>query len=130
MNEIKSGVETYMTIEEVAAYLKLANQTIRKYVLNKSIPYRKVQKSVRFRLSEIEVWINAGGGYCPDFPLVDREGDLFAETETGAADQSGESEEGGADGETGRTAKTGEVCCLCAVDSLGVCCANSSEEKV
>jgi excisionase family DNA binding protein len=97
MNEAKNGVETYLTIEEVAACLKLANQTIRKYVHNKSIPYRKVQKSVRFRLSEIEAWINAGGRYCPDFSVVDRQSDLFAGTETGAA------------GVAAEIAKTGEV---------------------
>jgi excisionase family DNA binding protein len=78
MNEEKGGMETYLTIEEVAAYLKLAQQTIRKYVLNKSIPYRKVQKSVRFRLSEIEKWIDEGGGNRPDYPADEREGDLFA----------------------------------------------------
>jgi excisionase family DNA binding protein len=62
MNEENGGMETYLTIAEVAAYLKLAQQTTRKYVLNKSIPYRKVQKSVRFRPSEIERWIDEGGG--------------------------------------------------------------------
>jgi excisionase family DNA binding protein len=79
MNDTSGGKELYMTIEEVAAYLKLAPQTIRKYVLNKTIPYRKVQKSVRFRLSELEQWIDEGGGNCPDSPEADREGDLFAE---------------------------------------------------
>jgi excisionase family DNA binding protein len=78
MNREKDGMETYLTIEEVAAYLKPAPQTIRKYVLNKSIPYRKVQKSVRFRLSEIEKWIDEGGGNRADNPIEDREGDLFA----------------------------------------------------
>jgi excisionase family DNA binding protein len=105
MNE---GKETYMTIEEVADYLKLAKQTIRKFVLNKSIPYRKVQKSVRFRLSEIEQWIDHGGRICPysgavhstdrnevkgGSPLDEREGDLFAGVETagtGAAVETGQ----------------------------------------
>jgi excisionase family DNA binding protein len=76
MNE---GKETYMTIEEVADYLKLAKQIIRKFVLHKSIPYRKVQKSVRFRLSEIEQWIDHGGMICPRCGADEREGDLFAD---------------------------------------------------
>jgi excisionase family DNA binding protein len=104
MNEEKGGMETYLTIEEVAGYLKLAKQTIRKYVLNKSIPYRKVQKSVRFRLSEIERWIDEGGGNRRDCPVDEREGDLFAGLEAGsAADErrdTGETETG-ADGEAG-----------------------------
>jgi excisionase family DNA binding protein len=74
MNGENSGMEIYLTIEEVAAYLKLAQQTIRKYVLNKTIPYRKVQKSVRFRLSEIEKWIDEGGGNRPEYPVDGRGG--------------------------------------------------------
>jgi excisionase family DNA binding protein len=81
MNERNGGLETYMTIEEVAAYLKLAAQTIRKYVLNKSIPYRKVKKVIRFRLSELEQWIDRGGADCPDTAVEDLEGDLFAGVE-------------------------------------------------
>jgi excisionase family DNA binding protein len=69
-----------MTIEEVADYLKLAKQTIRKFVLNRSIPYRKVQKSVRFRLSEIEQWINGGGLAANTSPPDEQEGNLFCET--------------------------------------------------
>jgi excisionase family DNA binding protein len=91
ISETNGGKELYMTIDEVAAYLKLARQTIRKYVLNKSIPYRKVQKSVRFRLSEIEKWIDEGGGACGDYPASDLEGDLFAEA---GADQAGADVEG------------------------------------
>ena len=98
-------METYLTIEEVAAYLKLANQTIRKYVLNKTIPYRKVQKSVRFRLSEIEKWIDEGGGNRRDYPVDGFEDDLFAgvgaEAETGAVETEtadGGEAETGADG--------------------------------
>ncbi|MDR0759627.1 MAG: helix-turn-helix domain-containing protein [Treponema sp.] len=118
MKEQGGGMETYLTIEEVAAYLKLANQTIRKYVLNKTIPYRKVQKSVRFRLSEIERWIDEGGGNRPDYPADGREGDLFAGLEEGESccppaaggetGQAGEAERGtGADGQAGGAAADG-----------------------
>ena len=51
-------METYMTIEEVAEYLKLAEQTIRRWVLNREIPYHKIKKVIRFRVSEIEKWID------------------------------------------------------------------------
>jgi len=68
-------MEIYLTIEELAVMLKLSEQTIRRYVLNKTIPFRKIRKSVRFRLSEIEKWIDGGcadnvedllGGVKPD----------------------------------------------------------------
>jgi excisionase family DNA binding protein len=87
MHEAGDGKEVYMTIEEVAAYLKLAQQTIRKYVLTKTIPYRKVKKLIRFRLSEIEKWIDEGGGNGPDYPVRDREGDLFAGVEPAVTEE-------------------------------------------
>ena len=53
-------METYLTIEELADYLKIAEQTIRRWVLNREIPYHKIKKVIRFRVSEIEKWIDKG----------------------------------------------------------------------
>ncbi|MDR0444082.1 MAG: helix-turn-helix domain-containing protein [Treponema sp.] len=54
-------METYLTIEDLAGYLKLAEQTIRRWVLNREVPYHKIRKLIRFRVSEIEKWIDDGG---------------------------------------------------------------------
>ena len=51
-------METYLNTEELAKYLKVAEQTIRRWVLNREIPFRKIKKVVRFRLSEIEKWVD------------------------------------------------------------------------
>ena len=65
-------MEMYMTIEELARYLKIAEQTIRGWVRNREIPFHKIKKSIRFRLSEIEWWIDncailsCGGDYRAD----------------------------------------------------------------
>jgi len=75
-------METYLTIEGLAEYLKLAEQTIRRWVLNREIPFHKIKKVIRFRVSEIEKWID-GGGVCKTKPcgvsLQDEisENDLF-----------------------------------------------------
>jgi len=53
-------MDIYLTIAELAGMLKLSEQTIRRYVLNRAIPYRKIRKAVRFRLSEIERWVDGG----------------------------------------------------------------------
>jgi hypothetical protein len=66
--------------------------------MNKEIPFHKVKKVIRFRFSEIETWINKGGGVCAELPVDEREGDLF----TGA--EAGEAAEAGADREAGETA--------------------------
>ena len=71
-------METYLTIDELAEYLKLARQTIRRWVLNREIPFHKIKKVIRFRVSEIEQWINNGGGLTVPTDLMDdNEGDLF-----------------------------------------------------
>jgi excisionase family DNA binding protein len=55
------GVEILLTVKELAAALKLTEQTVKRYVLRNEIPYRKVFRAVRFRPSEINEWINNGG---------------------------------------------------------------------
>jgi excisionase family DNA binding protein len=54
-------METYLTIEGLAEYLKLAEQTIRRWVHNDEVPYHKIKKVIRFRVSEIEKWVDGGG---------------------------------------------------------------------
>ena len=70
-------METYLTIEELAVYLKLAEQTIRRWVLNREIPFHKIKKVIRFRLSEIEQWIDKGGLVMSEERQEDIEGGLF-----------------------------------------------------
>jgi len=41
-------METYLTIEGLAEYLKLAEQTIRQRVHNREIPFHKIKKLSAF----------------------------------------------------------------------------------
>jgi excisionase family DNA binding protein len=84
-----------MTIKDVAEFLQLSEQTVQRYVLNREIPCHKIKKVIRFRLSEIETWVDRGGGKSPDCPDDSREGDLFTGLENGQAGA------GGNDGESG-----------------------------
>ena len=60
-------METLLNIEEVAGIIRLSVQTVRRYVLQKEIPFHKIKKAVRFFPSEIEVWvINQGNMRCKD----------------------------------------------------------------
>ena len=47
-----------MTLEEVAAYLKLKPQTIYTWAQEKKIPAAKIGKEWRFRKSIIDEWFN------------------------------------------------------------------------
>ena len=89
-----------MTIEELADYLKLAPQSIRRWILNREIPYHKIKKVIRFRISEIEKWIDDGGYTLPDETQPDDEIGLFDEvisldelTEQEQAEEAKEGEE-------------------------------------
>ena len=89
-------METYLTIEGLAEHLKLAEQTIRRWVLNREIPFCKIRKVIRFRVSEIEKWIDNGRACIPSNRCEDFEGDLFEETEVQETNEGIEEAEGGA----------------------------------
>ena len=76
-------METYLTIEELANYLKVAEQTIRRWVLNRDIPFCKIKKVIRFRLSDIEKWVDNSGALPAAVGVDEVFGDLFNENTTG-----------------------------------------------
>ena len=71
-------METLLTVKELAFQLKLAEQTIRRFVSNDTIPFKKIGKAVRFRPSEIDWWVN-GGMSAGIEGKADLAGDLFFE---------------------------------------------------
>jgi excisionase family DNA binding protein len=73
----EDGMETYLNVPELAALLRLSGQTIRRYVLQKEIPYHKIKKVIRFRPSEIERWVDNGGAVTAFEPDEGRDGKLF-----------------------------------------------------
>ena len=81
-------METYLTIEELAHYLKVAEQTIRRWVLNRDIPFCKIKKVIRFRLTEIEKWVDNSGVLSVAAGETDTSDGLFDETkpENGGAE--------------------------------------------
>ena len=50
-------MDDYMTAKEVAAKVKLSEQTIRRYTMLKQIPFHKIARAVRYKPSEIEKWV-------------------------------------------------------------------------
>jgi len=78
-------VDDYLTADEVALMLKLSVQTIRRYTMNKEIPYHKLNRAVRFKKAEIELWFekregrifsDAASPVCSNSNSAD--GDLFS----------------------------------------------------
>lgn len=61
---MNSKIERYLTINEIAEFLSVKTDTIRKWILNgkvpskaSPIPYTRIGGSIRFKISEIENWI-------------------------------------------------------------------------
>ena len=50
-------MDTLMTITDVAEKMQLTEAAIRKFILQKTVPYIKIGGSIRFNPSEIEEWI-------------------------------------------------------------------------
>jgi len=50
-------VDIYLTVREVAAIVRLSIPTIRRYTMNKEIPFHKINRAVRYKKSEIEEWV-------------------------------------------------------------------------
>ena len=79
-------MEAYLTIEELAQYLKVAEQTIRRWVLNREVPFCKIKKVIRFRITEIEKWVDNGGAVSAvkgvNNTSFSNDNGLFNETET------------------------------------------------
>lgn len=54
--------ERWVGVEEVADHLQVAKDSIYRWVETKGLPARRVGRLLRFRLSEVDDWVEAGGG--------------------------------------------------------------------
>jgi excisionase family DNA binding protein len=52
-------MDTYWKVNEVAAAIQVSEQTIYRYVAKREIPYHKLSRTVRFKPSEIESWMES-----------------------------------------------------------------------
>ena len=80
-------METYLTAGEVALLLKLSLQTIRRYTMNKEIPYHKINRAVRYKQSEIELWFEKRETAKAQTKNKNLDGGLFSETGTDSEDR-------------------------------------------
>ena len=58
-------MENYWKAREVAAALQISAQTVYRYAANGEIPFHKLIRSVRFKPSEIERWIESKAAGVP-----------------------------------------------------------------
>jgi excisionase family DNA binding protein len=76
-------MEQLLSVKELALHLKCTEQTIRRYILAKKIPYHKIDRMVRFWPSEIQEWVNNGKTMKPAAKnKAKNNSELFTQTET------------------------------------------------
>ena len=51
------GKEGLMNVEQAAEYLGMASQTVYRRVSEKTLPFYKIGRLVRFRQSELDQWL-------------------------------------------------------------------------
>jgi len=71
----------YLTVNEVAEFLRLSVQTIRRYTMKNEIPFHKINRAVRYKKSEIEKWVDNGGVKITAVGSDTANGGLFNETD-------------------------------------------------
>jgi excisionase family DNA binding protein len=54
--------EGWVGIEEVAAHLRVAKESIYRWVDSKGFPAHRVGRLLRFKLSDVDEWVTTSGG--------------------------------------------------------------------
>ena len=52
--------EKWVNLDDAAEHLKISKDTIRVYVKKGVIPFHRVGKQYKFRISEIDAWVESG----------------------------------------------------------------------
>jgi excisionase family DNA binding protein len=53
-------VERWLSLEEISKHLGVSKDTIRLWIKKNTIPFHKVGRQYKFRLSEVNAWVESG----------------------------------------------------------------------
>ena len=75
--QVEISCEKWFSVDELREYLPQhpVRQTIYGWTSNAIIPFHKKGKSLRFKKSEIDKWLNEG--YCSDISEIEKEAEEF-----------------------------------------------------
>ena len=54
-------IESWVTLQDVAQHLQVAEDSIHRWITKKGMPAVKAGRVWRFKLSEVDEWLKAGG---------------------------------------------------------------------
>ena len=52
-------IEKWVSLEEIADHMGISKDTIRNYIKKEQIPYYRIGKQYKFKISEIDAWIES-----------------------------------------------------------------------
>lgn len=55
-----NDVERWISLEEIAKHVGCSKDTIRAWIKKGTIPYHKVGRMYKFKISEVDAWIESG----------------------------------------------------------------------
>jgi len=57
-----AGDEQWVGVDKVAAHLGVTKDSVYRWVESKGLPARRVGRLLRFKLSEVDAWVDQGRG--------------------------------------------------------------------
>lgn len=63
MNATPATADEWMTVDELSAWLKLSREWVYDNVQANRIPYHRLGRQLRFRLTEVEKWLDDAANY-------------------------------------------------------------------
>ena len=55
-----SEVERWVSLEDIAGHLDVSKDTIRAWIKKGTIPFHKAGRQYKFRVSEVDAWVESG----------------------------------------------------------------------
>ena len=59
-NNSLNATERWLSLEEIAKHVGCSKDTIRAWIKKNTIPFHKVGRQYKFRISEVDSWIESG----------------------------------------------------------------------
>lgn len=57
---MERDTEKWVSLEEIAEHMGLSKDTICNYIKKQQMPYYRIGKQYKFKISEIDTWIESG----------------------------------------------------------------------
>lgn len=57
---MEKEIERWLSLDEISKHLGVSKDTIRAWIKKGTIPYHKIGRQYKFRLTEVNAWVESG----------------------------------------------------------------------